>query len=389
MNEWGYAAVEIDLRTVLAELIASFQTRTVPESFTVTIGFDGFIDEILEVVDKRYTATSYDRIDTIANFGQRILGSAGLSTNIELVPALIKLGGNGPNLANALAALNQQIIYLGALGVPDIDPVFQELVDRCRQVVSFANPGHTDALEFNDGKIMLGKLAPLNEVNWDNLTAKAGADLLHQAFFEADLVATVNWTMIPYMNQIWDQLYRYLSAQEMPKRPYLFVDLADPEKRSREDIREAIGYLEQFSRFYDVILGLNRKEAREVAQALGLNPPQSWDLMSLAEITKLLGEHLNLWGVVVHAVKACAAVCDGVFAEISGPYCAKPKVTTGAGDNFNAGFCFGLLLNLTLPEVLALGSACSGFYVRQGFSANWQQLQDFISLWINNITVSF
>lgn len=84
--------METDLRTVLAELIASFQTRTVPESFTVTIGFDGFIDEILEVVDKRYTATSYDRIDTIANFGQRILGSAGLSTNIELVPALIKLG---------------------------------------------------------------------------------------------------------------------------------------------------------------------------------------------------------------------------------------------------------------------------------------------------------
>jgi len=377
------------LSSVVGQLAGYLQSKPSAHSYRITVGFDGFVDQIIEVVDKRYSASSYERMETIAQFGERIVRSAGLSTNIELVPKLVKIGGNGPIMANALAAAGQQISYLGALGVPEIDPTFSEFVKRCRHVVSFANPGRTDALEFLDGKILMGKLTTLAEITWENLIARLDREMLKELFTEADLVATVNWTMTPYMNDLWDKLYQFLEAEAPGSRPFLFVDLCDPEKRSAEDIRRAMASLERFSRFYRVVLGLNLKEAAEVAKAMGIRLSQAVETIPLAEITQRLSGRLQLWGVVVHAVKACAAVCSEESAEVTGPYCERPKLTTGAGDNFNAGFCLGLLLGLPLPEVLALASASSGFYVRHGYSPNFIDLQEFVVLWQTNIGRSF
>ena len=67
-----------------------------------------------------------------------------------------KLGGNGPIMANALACLGLHVTYLGCLGYPEIDPVFRDFATRAT-VRSIAEAGHTDALEFDDGKLMLGK----------------------------------------------------------------------------------------------------------------------------------------------------------------------------------------------------------------------------------------
>src|SRR5205085_1828591 len=69
------------------------------------IGLDGFVDEILHVVDKRESAEKYVRLPKIAQLAQRLAAAAGQSTNIELVSQLTKLGGNGPIMANALASL--------------------------------------------------------------------------------------------------------------------------------------------------------------------------------------------------------------------------------------------------------------------------------------------
>ena len=66
------------------------------------------------------------------------------------------------------------LAYVGNLGYPNIHPVFADFAKKA-QVVSIGEPGHTDALEFDDGKLMLGKLTPLNDVNWDNLMQRVGA----------------------------------------------------------------------------------------------------------------------------------------------------------------------------------------------------------------------
>src|SRR5207302_5723824 len=74
------------------------------KSVTATIGLDGFVDEIIAVVDKRHGTGTFDAIPTIDAFGKRVLSATGQSGNFELVVKQAKLGGNGPIMANAMAA---------------------------------------------------------------------------------------------------------------------------------------------------------------------------------------------------------------------------------------------------------------------------------------------
>src|SRR5947209_4500684 len=115
------------------------------------IGLDGFVDEIIAVVDKRQSFQSYDPVKTIAHLGQKILNAAGQSSNYELIVKQMKLGGNGPIMANALASAGINVTYVGNLGYPTIHPVFQDFAKRAN-AISIGEPGHTDALEFDDGK---------------------------------------------------------------------------------------------------------------------------------------------------------------------------------------------------------------------------------------------
>ena len=57
-----------------------------------------------------------------------------------------------------------------------------------------------------------------------------------------------------------------------------------------------------------------------------------------------------------------------------GPFVKEPKLSTGAGDNFNAGFITARLLGLNLEESLCTGTATSGFYVRNAGSPTIAQL---------------
>jgi sugar/nucleoside kinase (ribokinase family) len=63
---------------------------------------------------------------------------------------------------------------------------------------------------------------------------------------------------------------------------------------------------------------------------------------------------------------------------VVGPFTAKPKITTGAGDHFNAGFCVGRMLGLDLAASLQIGVATSGFYVRQAKSPRLEDLKKFL-----------
>src|SRR2546425_12776401 len=97
---------------------------------TAFVGLDGFVDEILHVVDKRESAESYTRLPTIRQFSERLGAAAGRSTNVELVSQLTKLGGNGRIMANALESFRLNDTYLGVLGYPDLHPAFSGFGQR-------------------------------------------------------------------------------------------------------------------------------------------------------------------------------------------------------------------------------------------------------------------
>src|SRR5437868_3976157 len=153
---------------------------------TAFVGLDGFVDEILHVVDKRESADRYQRLTTIDKFAERMAAAAGQSTNVELVTQLTKLGGNGPIMANALASFGIKVTYLGILGYPALHPVFADFAKRA-DVHSIAEPGYTDAIEFEDGKIMVGKHESLKQMNWENICERFSRDKFSQSFCSAEI----------------------------------------------------------------------------------------------------------------------------------------------------------------------------------------------------------
>ena len=307
------------------------------------VGFDGFVDEIIAVVDKRYSDESYDPVRTIAVLSEKIRHAAGESSNYELVVKQRKLGGNGPIMANALACLGLDVTYIGNLGYPSLHPVFADFATRAR-VLSIAEPGHTDALEFDDGKLMLGKYGSLQDVNWENLIARVGRDELSRLFEGANLIGLVNWTMLPRMSAIWSKLLDEVFTPGGRRAGTLFIDLADPEKRTPEDILEALNLVSQFQSRLDVILGLNSKEALEVGAVLGMTVSADPEA-AIEEHATAIRRKLDVACVVVHPRVAAAAHGDGGQPEPSpGPFVQHPMISTGAGDHFNAGFCTGRIL---------------------------------------------
>ena len=52
---------------------------------------------------------------------------------------------------------------LGVAGVVGLlEDVFNELAEGARNCISLGAPSHTEALEFDDGKVMLGNLEPMD-----------------------------------------------------------------------------------------------------------------------------------------------------------------------------------------------------------------------------------
>src|SRR5580692_10331990 len=174
-----------ELRERCAQRLLAAQDRA--RELTAFVGLDGFVDEIIQVVDKRDNAETFQRLPTIAKLAGRLAGAAGKSTNIELVNQVTKLGGNGPIMANALASFGLRVTYLGTLGYPTLHPIFGPFAETA-EVHSIAEPGHTDALEFEDGKIMLGKHYPLKEMNWANIQARFGRDKFAAKLQASELV---------------------------------------------------------------------------------------------------------------------------------------------------------------------------------------------------------
>ncbi len=344
------------------------------------VGLDGFVDTIVTPVALRTAqGEAFTPITTITEFGQRILGAAGKSTNIEFYPRMDKLGGNGPIMANALLSAGGRLKYIGALGRAAIHPVFQEFASRA-DVVSLADPAATTAVEFTDGKLMLGQMRSLDEVTFERIVETIGRDGVNQLFSAADLVALVNWTMIPNMTAIFRAIVETV-LPALPKRDRLFFfDLADPEKRSRADLIEALEVIGSFEKFGRVTLGLNLKEAQQVWAALDY-PIIKEDEAGLRKMSADIRARLGVSVVVVHPKESAACATAEGTAWVPGPYTSKPLITTGAGDHFNGGFSNAQLLGLSPEQCLTTGVCTSGHYVRTGKSPTLTDLITFLQTW--------
>ncbi len=348
----------------------------------VVVGLDGFVDTILHLVDKRSGAgENFSRLETISEFGSRVSAAAGKSANIEMFPRMEKLGGNGPIMANALVAAGFPLRYVGSLGKPNIHPVFLEFADKTN-AISISEPGLTNAIEFTDGKIMMGITKYLEDITYDAILDAMGEGALLDELSRASLVSLVNWTMIPNMTQIFEDLL----SKALPSLPPVeggrsfFFDLADPEKRSTEDLVAALKVISKFESHGNTVIGLNLAEGQQVSEAFGIDETGD-DADSLKRMAAKIRQELDLKMVVIHPKeRAACATKDGEWC-VEGPYVEDPKITTGAGDHFNAGFMTGQQLGLSPEACLTVGVCFSGYYVRTAVSPSLDNIETFLGEW--------
>ena len=348
------------------------------------IGFDGFVDEVVHVVDKRIDPENYTRVPTLTQYGRRIAETSGLSSNVEIVTISKKLGGNGPILANALIECGVSMTYIGAIGYPEVNAVFTDMAVRCERVYPICEPASTDAMEFEDGKIIRVKLSPFRDLSFDTLKQRVGLDELAALLDSAELIGFENWALPPYSGQIWQGIHEHVLPlmKSDTRTKTLFFDLADPASRQEEELRGVLKTIGAFAGRFRVILGLNLREAVQVAALFDGRFDTSG--CNLEELARHIRRFVEVQTLVIHPVKESCCLLDNVFYYREGPFCTQPKLTTGAGDNFNAGFVLGMGLGLEPQEALQLGMASSGFYVRNSRSGNLTELQRFLGHWAAN-----
>ncbi len=350
-------------------------------SKNAVVGFDGFVDKIMTVVDKRLgPGDNFTAINRICELGTRISGAAGKSTNIEVYPKTEKIGGNGPIMANALLTTGMHVKYLGALGKPSIHPVFKEFAKRT-DAVSVSEPGVTLALEFSDGKIMINDTSGIENITYFNILDNAGEGAFYDALSRANLISLLNWTMIPNMTAIFVALLENVLPNLPPHNGRLFFfDLSDPQKRPDGDLKVVLSTITRFRSHGNVCLGLNYKEAQQVFKVLGHKTLKS-DAMGLKKMATLIRQDLEIQYVVIHPLESAACATKDDSWWIQGTYTNEPKITTGAGDHFNAGFTIGLILGLSPPACLTLAVAFSSYYVSTAKSPSLFDIDNFIRNW--------
>src|SRR5207245_11740450 len=108
--------------------------------------------------------------------------------------------------------------------------------------------------------------------------------------------------------------------------------------------------------------GLNAREAarlRRFVEAAGftIDPPN---------LSQNLRAALGLHCIVIHTRDLVAAANESTSEYFDVEAVSQPTIKTGAGDHFNAGFCFGRLIDASLHESLLLAVEVARYYVRTG-----------------------
>jgi hypothetical protein len=390
------------LKTLFTPLIKALKTyQKSGQSFKAIVGFDGYVDKIQKVVRTKNDSQSvyYNTITEIAN---HVATLAGVSGQIEIRNLELKLGGNAPIMANSLGALGIKNTCIGTMGYPDLSNVFEEMHPNC-QVISIAEPAQTNAMEFDDGKLIFSEVSTFEQLTWTYVAAVTGIENLTKWIYESQLVSFVDWANLNYCTDIWEgilediviklnpspnekEIGRYYEVNKkiaddegsgMRHKNYFF-DLCDPSKRSKEEILAALSVINRYKPYGKVIFGMNENEARKVYKALDGEIENITDLQIVA---RFIFDKMTIHQVLIHPTDRSIVATQKQIFEVNGRLVPEPRILTGGGDNFNAGCCLGLVLDLPIEQTMLLGMANSGTYITNGASPNVEELIEYLEMW--------
>lgn len=368
------------MSTIRKQLADTLRQRSQDISkLRVVAGFDGFVDQLVQIVEERTDLEHFTPVPTISRFAELLAASAGKSSLREFVVHGLDAGGCAVNLGDGIATLGARLDYFGTLGEPR-HPAFDAFATKCHSCTSWGRePGFTMAVEFQDGKTMFSSVSQLAEFNEAHLAGCLENGGFLAACVEASLIALTNWTLYPHMSACWSLLQRQVFSC-LEHRPWVFIDLVDPRGRSQADLRALLPVLTDFEKHTRCVLGGNLNEANVFASLLGLKPVNE-EGQAVAALCEEIRQALNLHEVAIHCVTGAAVSAGDGTVWVDGPHTPSPKKSTGAGDRYNAGYCLGRMLDLSPAERCLLGTASSGFFVRNARSGTLGEIANLLEDW--------
>jgi hypothetical protein len=338
------------------------------------LGFDACIDSIVRVVRDKDKDSEKIYFSTSSQFGEFLISQKNKSCGVELDTKLSKIGGNMVITANALGNLGIGVECVGTFGYPDILPVFRSMSANCT-LHTIADTINATALEFNDSKVIVFDPGPYIKLSWEDIKSIIGFEKITEMLAGKNLVSFLNWSEIEKSSEIWkgfiDEVLPNLPLPE--KGRDFFTDLSDCSRKSKQEILSIPGLLKEFKNYFRVTLSLNQNEAELVAKAMGIDTDLTDD-----EFIKRLYESFNADILVLHRIKDAIAFDGSKTENCDTFYCADPVILTGGGDNFNAGFCLGLINGMNVFECLVVANALAGAYVSSGLSPSLNNLTGFL-----------
>jgi hypothetical protein len=360
-----------DLPAITAKMLAEPSGK-----LTGLAGFDGFIDIFIR----------FEMPSTMAELGPKITAAAGIAASYPVQHLGDKFGGNGPLFTSALHGIHNGAIdltYIGAMGRDAILPIYKvALESKTTQLYSLADPAHSECLEFDDGKIMLGDLRSCAEITWDRLLSCVGEEKLNDLLQSSHFIGAVNWGKLPHVGEIWKQLaIRLKTLGRTPKSIPFFMDLAEFEQRPRKDVETLLAMMPEITSQCHTLLSFNLKEAWQMSDFLGGNFNGKKTPDSVAELATFLKLHIAVDRIIIHPNDGAACASEKTTVYLPGPVCKKPLISTGAGDHFGAGCLSASLLGLDELGLLLCGVCASGYFVRSGNSPTFKNMIELIDSW--------
>jgi hypothetical protein len=338
------------------------------------MGFDACIDYIIRIVREKKDNEISGYFTESSQFGEFLINLNNKSCGVELQTKLSKIGGNMVITGNSLGNLGIGVECVGTFGLPDILPVFRTMSPNC-SLHTIADTISATALEFANSKVIMFDPGPYNNLTWDGIKEILGIEKIKQLISGKQLVSFLNWSEIENSSFIWKGILDEIlpSVMQSGQKPFFFTDFSDCSRKSKSDIQFAIDLLGRFRNYFKVVFSLNQNEADLVSKALDLEGCTSDE-----EFVKKLFVLSNTDVLVIHRTNDALAFDGVVFVKCDTFLCKEPKILTGGGDNFNAGFCYTLFDDFNLFESLLVANAVAGLYVKTGISPDIEQLKKFL-----------
>lgn len=357
-----------------AEALVSVLKNADSVEKSALLGFDACIDTLVSVVKQRHDDGSDEYYSSPGELGGVLLKLGTKSCGLELKTKISRPGGNMAITANALGRLGVKADCIGTFGYPDINPVYRAISPACT-LHTVADTITATALEFDVSKIIIFDPGPYNHLSWEDIVEIVSIDQLKKLASGKKLISFLNWSEIANSTSIWKRfLDDIFSGLPQGDKKIFFTDFSDCSRKSKSEITEATEILHAYRKYFRVVLSLNVNESLLVAKALGVKESGSDE-----QFLETMHKACNVDIILIHRINDALAYDGSQCVSCDTFFTGEPKILTGGGDNFNAGFCYSSFFDLDLSSSLLLANSVAGYYVREGHSPDIDGLVNFLS----------